>query len=590
MVPMRDGVRLSTAIILPTDTNARLPTVLVRTPYPKEFELHYGKWLFAPLLSHGYAIVLQNERGTGWSEGTHRFLAKARSDGYDTISWITSQPWSNGRVGTAGCSSSAEDQLSLAAANHPAHMAMVPMAAASGIGDIPGVDSQGVFYKGGVPQVGPWAEWYADSGTIHRPKLPAGISHEERVRLSDAFTPYNTAWQQWLSVTFGSTSKEAFADPYADLIKKSLAELPSQDVLRRIGMPETDFDTLIKLSPSDPYWKQIEFIHKGDHPRVPAIHVTSWYDPGAYESIKLFEYLHGVPNQYLIVAPTSHCMMVRANEHTYVGQRSIGDAYYNYADLLLKWFDYWLKKTHNGVLAHSKVQVFVMGGNGWTTYPSWPPPGSATMRLFLNSGEQANTRLGDGQLSESQLVGRRADTFISNPLDPVPSRGGGCCAADVVQDQSDVELRKDVLVYSTQGLDKGVTAVGEVRGLFYVSSSAPDFDLALKLIDVYPDGKAFNLGDTMLRLRYRNGFERPQLMRKGQIYRVAIKGIVTGNYFGPGHRIRIELAGSNFPNAERNLQTGRSNFSETTSVPATIRIWHDREHQSFVELSVVGQP
>lgn len=212
------------------------------------------------------------------------------------------------------------------------------------------------------------------------------------------------------------------------------------------------------------------------------------------------------------------------------------------------------------------------------------------MRLFLNSGEQANTRLGDGQLSESQLVGRRADTFISNPLDPVPSRGGGCCAADVVQDQSDVELRKDVLVYSTQGLDKGVTAVGEVRGLFYVSSSAPDFDLALKLIDVYPDGKAFNLGDTMLRLRYRNGFERPQLMRKGQIYRVAIKGIVTGNYFGPGHRIRIELAGSNFPNAERNLQTGRSNFSETTSVPATIRIWHDREHQSFVELSVVGQP
>ena len=589
MVPMRDGVRLSTAVILPDDGNGRLPTVLVRTPYPKEFELHYGKWLFGPLLSHGYAIVLQNERGTGWSEGRHRFLAGARSDGYDTISWITSQPWSNGRVGTAGCSSSAEDQLSLAAANHPDHMAMVPMAAGSGIGDIPGVDSQGVFYKGGVPQVGPWAAWYADSGTIHRPKLPAGISHEERVRLSDAFTPYNAPWQHWLSATFGSGSNKAFADPYADLIKKSLTELPSQDILRRISIPETDFNTLIKLSPSDPYWKQIEFIHIGDNPRVPAIHVTSWYDPGAYESIKLFEYLQNVPNQYLIVAPTSHCAMVRANEHTYVGQRMIGDAHYDYAGLFLKWFDYWLKRTNNGVLSHSKVQIFLMGGDGWRTYPSWPPPGSSTMRLFLNSGGRANTRLGDGQLSESQPVGT-ADSFVSNPLEPVPSRGGGCCGADVVQDQSGVELRNDVLVYSTHTLDKGVTAIGEMRGLFYVSSSAPDCDLTLKLVDVYPDGKAFNLGDTMLRLRYRNGFDKVQLMRGGQIYRIAMKGIVTGNYFGPGHRIRIELAGSNFPNAERNLQTGGLNFSETKAVPATIQIWHDHDHQSFVELTVVKQP
>jgi putative CocE/NonD family hydrolase len=147
-----------------------------------------------------------------------------------------------------------------------------------------------------------------------------------------------------------------------------------------------------------------------------------------------------------------------------------------------------------------------------------------------------------------------------------------------------------VLVYSTHTLDKGVTAIGEVRGLFYVSSSAPDCDLTLKLVDVYPDGKAFNLGDTMLRLRYRNGFDKVQLMRGGQIYRIAMKGIVTGNYFGPGHRIRIELAGSNFPNAERNLQTGGLNFSETKALPATIQIWHDHDHQSFVELTVVKQP
>jgi len=282
--------------------------------------------------------------------------------------------------------------------------------------------------------------------------------------------------------------------------------------------------------------------------------------------------------------------MVRATEQTKVGQRSVGDARYDYASLFLKWFDYWLRDAHNDVLAHSKVQAYLTGADGWKNYRSWPPPESSIIRLFLDSGGRANTRLGDGRLSGTKPLRQPGDTFVSNPLDPVPSRGGGCCGSDVAQDQSDVELRNDVLVYSTDALDTGVAVMGEVRGVFYVSSSTPDCDLALKLVDVYPDGKAFNLGDTMLRLRYRGGFDKPRLMHAGQIYRIGLKGIVTGNYFGPGHRIRIELAGSNFPNGERNLQTGGTNFDETKPVTATIRILHDPKHQSFVELTTVGQP
>src|SRR5258708_26901843 len=181
MVPMRDGIRLSTAVIRPLNAAARLPVILLRTPYDKDGELlDYS--LFKSLVPAGYAIVIQNERGTEWSEGKYRCLAGARNDGYDTIDWIAQQPWSNGKVGTIGCSSSAEQQLGLSALNHPAHKAMIAMGSSSGIGDIPGVTGQGGFYKGGVPHL-EWEGWFRQHGHVNRPQLPADISQEERVRL-----------------------------------------------------------------------------------------------------------------------------------------------------------------------------------------------------------------------------------------------------------------------------------------------------------------------------------------------------------------------------------------------------------------------
>jgi hypothetical protein len=192
-------------------------------------------------------------------------------------------------------------------------------------------------------------------------------------------------------------------------------------------------------------------------------------------------------------------------------------------------------------------------------------------------------------MSGSPPANERPDSFISNPLDPVPSNGGGCCDADPAKDQATLELRKDVLVYSSAPLQQSIAAMGEVHAVLYVSSSTPDADVALKLLDVSPNGEAFNLYDTMLRLRYRDDMIHPKLMIPGQIYRVELSGMVTGNDFLPGHQIRIEIAGSNFPLFERNLQTGGRNYDETVPQPSTIKVYHDREHASYIEVSVAPE-
>jgi len=568
MVPMRDGVRLSTAVIKPKAAAANLPTVLIRTPYDKAGEVLSNPPLFARLLREGYAVVIQNERGTEWSEGTHVFLAGARNDGYDALTWIAAQPWSNGRVGTIGCSSSAEDQLGLAAMNHPAHRAMIPMSAGAGIGDIPGVTGQGLFYTGGVPELGPWAGWYAGSGHAHRPKLPADISQDERVRLADFYSAYPKPENQ----RYGVPSVSGSINGNGTL--GALANLPSGTLLRDAGVPESDFDQFIARSPADPKWNEIDFIRSPDHPRVPALHVEGWHDVGGYEVIKLFEYLQDAPDQYLIMAPTSHCAMTSATAKYSTGERFVGNAQLPYVDIFVQWFDRWLKEKPNATFDRPKVQLFEEGADRWITSPAWPLADLTPTRLYLRSDGKAQSLTGNGRLSFTAPEREPADSFVADPLHPVPSRGGGCCDRDAVRDQRPVEARKDVLVYSTEPLRESLTVIGEVKVELYLSSSALDTDLAIKLIDVYPDGRSFNLYDSIQRVRYRDGYTTPTMMTQGEVYRVAIPGLIAGNRFAAGHRLRIEIASSNFPDFERNLQTGGDNSKETKAVVAVNRIHH----------------
>jgi uncharacterized protein len=571
MVPMRDGVRLSTAVIRPKSGPAAA-TVLIRTPYEMVGELR--KSFYRRLFANDYAVVMQNERGTHWSEGQFRFLGSARNDGYDTLSWIAAQPWSNGKVGTYGCSSAAENQLLLGTMRHPAHRAMIAMSAGAGVGSIPGVHSQGLFFKSGVPTFAPWARWYAIYGHRYRPQLPADLPDGQRQRVTSAYS---------------SEATKLDGEAFETAINAALRTLPSAKVLNALGLSATDFETFMSMAPTDARWSAVDLITKNDSQAVPTLNVNTWGDVGPYETLKLFEFQQQHPDQYLIMSGTAHCDMLKATENTIVGERAVGDARLPYEDLYLAWFDHHLKGRENTFEREPKVRAYLMGASTWVSGRKWPLEGMREQRYYLHSGGRANSLFGDGALArEPPRSVQSPDELIADPTHPVPSIGGGCCDRKVFRDQSDIEARHDVLVYSTPAFESGLAVVGEIKAVLHVSTSVKDADIAVKLADVYPDGRAFNLHDTIYRLRYRDGFDTPKPAQPHEVYQIEITGLVTGNYFAPGHRLRVEIAGSNFPNHERNLHTGGRNYDETEGVVAHTRVYHDPKRASYITIPVLA--
>jgi putative CocE/NonD family hydrolase len=569
-VPMRDGVRLSANIILPRGAVAqKLPVILIRTPYTPSSEL--SEPLAPPLLSrlvrNNYAVVIVNDRGTQWSEGSYQWLKGANHDGYDILDWITQQAWSNGKVGTFGCSSSGESQPPLATVNHPAHKAMVEMAGATAAGSIPGYRDQGIFYHGGVPDLA-WSWWYHRFGLKDHPVMPTGLDQDSRSRVAASFSP---------EPSYGMVDFLALA-----------SHLPSEDILQASGIPKTEWDRLIRLTPSSAEWKEFDFVREGDRTQVPGLHIDSWYDViEAYPTVRLFQYLSGnSPNQHLVMGPTAHCRMGTETEATSVGDREVGDGRFDYVTMITRWFDRWLKDDRSAPEL-PPVQYYVLNSNQWKTSDSWPPKGGHPVRLFLSSDGHANSASGDGRLRAQKSASGAADEFIDDPMHPVPSLGGSCCSHQVAREQSGIEARQDVLVYSSDPFAQTTRLVGDVIVTLAVDSSAPDTDFVVKLLDVDADGHAYNLTDTAARMRYRNGAGAIALMQPGQTYSVTLTGMVTATDLLPGHRLRIEVASTNFPNYERNLNTGGHNFDETAAHVARNRVLHDGGHASFVEFTTL---
>ncbi|WP_313801831.1 CocE/NonD family hydrolase [Sphingobium sp.] len=567
-VMMRDGTRLLATIVRPKSAagTQKLPTILVQTPYLIAKEVRGQALILGRLVRSGYALVVINDRGTHWSEGEYHWMKNVRADGADSIKWITRQPWSDGGVGTFGCSSSGEVALPLATEQVPGLKATVAMAAATAYGVIPGFEDQGVFYTGGVPVLS-WAMWYRKHGQINHPKLPPDISQQEREALISTFPS--------LAVSSGP--------PDLDWTN----HLPSQDMMSAAGAPLTEFDRLIRMKPNDPAWKDYDFINAGDRMKSPVLHVSSWYD--AVESlatIKGYEYVSAnSPDQYLVMGGTSHCDIGTETAETMVGQRPIGDARFDIATTVVKWFDHWMKKDGKGGLDMPKVQYYPLESSNWTKDVAWPPRSSPT-RFYLDSRRGANGLGGDGRLMLSPPQSGR-DRFKSDPLNPVPSLGGGCCDDNVGRDQREIEKRDDVLVYTTEPFDRTVKIAGDASVTLYLSSSVWDTDLAIKLVDVYPDGRAFNILDTMKRLRYRNGIDREEMLVPGKLYKIEINSMTLASHFAPGHRIRLEIAGSNFPLYERNLHSGGNNHDETKAMVAHNIVYHDAAHPSALTLPVI---
>lgn len=587
MMPMRDGVRLATDIYRPK-TDEKVPIIFSRTPY------NFNSWgdgkertrtmeRAYEALKHGYAYVVQNERGRYFSEGEWDILGVPLTDGYDAFSWMAEQEWSNGKIGTLGCSSTAEWQMAVAALDHPSHAAMVPQGYGAGVGVVGSYFEQGNWYRGGAEQLLFHAWLYGVEQDKFKPRIPAGATQEDLIRISRFYdlAPENPP-VNW---------KEAFS------------YLPLKDVLKNVKGKKEIFDKMIVRKPNDPEWFEGGLYHDTMDFGIPSFWFVSWYDVSVAPNLALFNYVreNGADaftkeNQYLVIAPTLHCGYTRATENTIVGERSVGDARLNYDEQIYSWFDLHLKGEANDFKEKTpRVQYYTMGKNIWQASESWPPKNAKLKTFYLNSEGNANTRFGDGKLTPyPDQRGKRSDSFDYDPMNPVTSYGGGvCCTGNAVQggafDQREMEEREDILVYTSDPLEEGIEMSGFIESVLYLSSDVKDTDLTIKIIDVLPDGTAYNLDETIQRVRYREGYDKEVFMGKDKVYKVELTPMATSNYFKKGHRIRVEVSSSNFPRFSRNLNTGGDNYDESESVVARNTIHHSKRYPSHIKLPFISR-
>jgi len=581
MVPMRDGVRLATDIFRPRGVEEDLPLVFIKTPYNfNEVSGPTLRWTFEAV-SRGYAVAIQNERGRYYSEGEWEILGNPRTDGWDALDWFTQQPWSNGAVGTLGCSSSAEWQLALGAMDHPAHKAMVPMASGAGIGRVGEFMEQGNWYKGGVHQT-LFSVWLYSVQQQVYPRFPAGTSEEDLRRFRQL---YDLAPEM----------------PEVDW-KKQLATLPATAWLEDAGANFGPMQELLRRTPADPAWFEGGLYHDDAAIGVPAFWFNSWFDVSQGPNIAAFQHTRGngvTPadrdGQYMLIAPTLHCAFYRIPEHEdYIaGDLNVGKAWFPIYDQMFAFFDAYLKGEESAVFKDlPRVQYYTMGRNEWSEAAQWPPQGAETKTLYLTSGGDAGSLFGDGRLVEDGPTGGGADRYSYDPMNPVPALGGGvCCNKDAARggsfDQRGIEARRDVLVYTGDVLAEDLEVTGSIRPVLYVSSDARDTDFTVKLVDVHPDGSAWNVDDTILRARYRDGYETPLMMTEGEVYELTLSPMTTSHVFKAGHRIRVEVSSSKFPQYMRNLNTGGNNVDETEGVVARNVVHHGGAYPSRIDLSVV---
>jgi putative CocE/NonD family hydrolase len=592
MVPMRDGKRMATDIYRPKDTSKKYPIIFVRTPYNFNFwdvRLGAPRAMTAELdaVKRGYAFVEMNERGHFFSEGAYDILGAPLSDGDDAITWMSKQPWSNGKVGTIGCSSTAEWQMGVAAQGNPAFAAMIPQGFGAGVGRVAPYFEQGNWYRGGAVQMLFIAWLYGEQNQV-RPMFSPNTSQADLIRASKLF---DLAPQM----------------PPVDWAE-ALRHLPMADIMKSVKGPDGIFADraevstgggMIKRAPNDPAWYRGGLWHDDMKINVPGFWFMSWYDVSVGPNLAAFNYVRRTARpdianqQYAVIAPTLHCAYKRATEDTVIGERHVGDARLNYDELTYGWFDHFLKGEDNHVLeTMPRVRYYTMGLNKWQSSNTWPPDGAQPMTLFLDGAGKANTLSGDGALAATAPSASAADSFTYDPMNPVPSYGGNvCCTGNAVTggafDQRKMEARPDILVYTSEPLKEGIEVSGPIEPTLYVSSDAKDTDITVKVIDVYPDGTAYNLDETIQRLRYREGYDKPPVwMQSGKVYKVTLQPMNTSNFFAAGHRIRIEVSSSNFPRFDRNMNTGGNNYDEDKGVVAHNAVHHSAQYPSKVTLTV----
>lgn len=567
---MRDGVVLRADVYRPAATGP-VPVILMRTQYGKS-EAQVEPARFYPpawFASQCYIVVVQDVRGQYASDGEFYEYVHEAADGYDTVEWAARLPGALPRVGMYGSSYVGATQWLAATAAPPSLKTIVPSNTASDYYD-------GWTYEDGAFRLDFIEPWMI--GTIAR----TAAIHRNDQDLARALEQAPRQIADWLSYR-----------PYADF------------PLLRPGQSDAApyFYDAIRHPVRDGYWNRISIERDYSRIKVPVLAFEGWYDAFLAGGLRNFTGMvqhAGTPaarrDQRIVIGPWDHLGWGRPDSPMSPLLKAIGpvaDSPVN--ELSLAWFDHFLKGIDNGIATGPRVDYFVMGENRWHVADSWPVSGTQFRSWYLHSGGHAAASTGDGVLDESSPgesdAPSAADHFTYEPWNPVPSVGGhSCClwtsSSQGQFDQSAIERRRDVLVYTSQPLAQPLQIAGPVTVVLYASTSARDTDFTAKLVDVFPDGTAINLNNGIQVARLRNSLERPALLTPGRTYRYEIHVWPTANLFRAGHRIRLEVSSSDYPQFAPNPNTGEPFGRSAKWRSARQTIFHDSTHPSALILPV----
>jgi len=547
---MRDGTKLRADIYRPK-AEGKFPVLLVRTPYDKTQEMEFG----VKAAARGYVVVAQDVRGRFQSEGDWYPFKNESQDGYDTVEWAAALPYSNGKVGMFGGSYVGATQF-LAAIAKPPHLA----------GICPNVTASN-YHDGWTYQGGAFEQWFNESWST-------GLAMNTMRRRVEA-GQNAVAWTKTLPLT-----------NYAVLEAPPAAGLAPY------------FADWLAHPNYDDYWKQWSIEDHYAQIQVPVFSLGAWYDIFLGGTLRNYARLkkeagteEARRGQKLMVYVGGHA---GGSNNKKVGEVDFGEKLpFDLNEEMLRWYDALLKSGTSAVSAEKPVKIFVMGKNEWREENDWPLDRAKSTKYYLHSAGAANTASGDGTLSTTAPGAEKADQFTYDPNDAVPTLGGPLCCGPFPpaglgpRDQSKAEARSDVLVFTKPALAKDLEVTGPVALDLYVSSSAVDTDFTGKLVDVWPNGFAQNLTEGILRLRYRNSQEKPELAKAGETYHVTVDLWATSNVFLAGHKLRLEVSSSNFPRFDRNLNTGEEQAGATRMSKATNVVYHEKARPSALVLPLV---
>ena len=551
-VRMRDGVTLYADIYRPVD-EGRYPVIVSMTCYSTErFPSAYATGVY--LARRGYVYVYPDVRGRHESEGVWEPFFNEARDGYDTIAWAAKQPWSNGKVAMQGGSYLGQNQWRTAEAAPPSLVTIFPSVASTSI------------YHDWITLNGGW-------------------------RLS-----FNFGWGpiRQESRIMQNESVHAVEGLRAMSWTEMQKHLPLNTMQQLAGRKARFYDDWLAHPDYDDYWKPLSVEEHFAEIKIPAHTFGGWFDI----------FLQGSLRGYIGMSQKGGSDVARRGSHMVVGPwghgstQKFGDidfgptAHVEINQLETRWYDYWLKGIQNGLDKEPPVKLFVMGRNEWVYENEYPLARTDYRPMYFSSGGRANTDRGDGRLTWQKPGGASTpDGFSYDPANPVPSLGGNnCCGSPTPtgpRDQRPIEGRQDVLVYTSEPLSEPMEVTGPVKVVLYASSDAPDTDFVAKLVDVRPDGTPYNMAEGIVRARYRDSLSKPTLMKPGEVYRFEIDMVGTSVEFQKGHRIRVHVTSSHFPQFDRNPNTGATFGTSAEIRVAKQTVYHDAQRASHIVLPVI---